>query len=193
MSPLPPQPTLAVSPSSCCFSQDLHRAPPPQQSNTNQLKRSQTGQVNLHPQKTEPSPRAGWGQGSCHGPGQQPYPPEPALKTNWNKLKAKLEQDHVPSRARTPLLWPAAPRLVAQVQLMVRAERLPTSAGILQRRGKCQALCSAAGSSTPNPSPLASSASNQESHPELRATGVTSGRGVTMFQSCLPGWVPPTH
>lgn len=185
MSPLPPQPTLAVSPSSCCFSQNLHWTPPLQQSNTNQLKRSQTGHVNLHPKNPELSPGAGWGQGSCHGSGQQPYPPQPALKTNPNKL------EQVPSKARTPLLRPAAPRLVAQGQLMVWAEWLPTSAGTLQWGGKREALCSAAGSSTPKSPPLVSSASNQESRSEPPGSHLV---GLAVTVSALPARLgPPMH
>lgn len=81
--------------------------------------------------RTVPKGQLGTGQLSQTRPAQQPHLPKPALKTNPNKLKRQLEQDQVPSEARTPLLRP--PRLVSQVQLVARADP-PTSAGRLLRR-----------------------------------------------------------
>lgn len=74
---------------------------------------------------------------------------------------------------------------------MVWAERLPTSAGILQWGGKHEALCSAAGSSTPKSPPLVSSASNQEAT-QSSEPPVSHLAGLAVTVSALPARLGPS-
>lgn len=71
----------------------------PLQCNTNQLKRSQTGQENQQP-KTRTNSRADRGQGSCRGPEQQPLSSRASSQNHCKQLKGKLEQGWDSSRAQ---------------------------------------------------------------------------------------------
>lgn len=80
----------AASPKTC--TRPLHHS----RATQNNIK-AKLGQVNLCPQKTELSPKASWGQGSCHRPGQHSSPIFPSrlskqTPTNsngsWNRTRS---------------------------------------------------------------------------------------------------------